>query len=123
MFLIQIDMRGANDFFEVLPDEIENAEFTVEDLASQVLLEHFDRVVIDEVTIDFLPRAPMGQLYCSIFIRAHCSGKASSLSLGELENMELVVEEKISSALVELLGTVHVEQVTINSSTYEDVTS
>jgi hypothetical protein len=121
MFLIQIDVQCADKFFEVLPNEVENAEYAVEDLVCQILLAHFDEVMVDGVTITFSPRSPEGQYHCSIHIHAHCPVKSSSLSPYKLEHLELVVEERISSALVELFGTVNAERVSISSSPCENI--
>jgi hypothetical protein len=115
MFQVQIDAECADTHIEVLPSEVETTEFMIEELVGQLLLEHFDEVVVDEVTIHFSPRSPEGQLHCTIHLRAHCLGKSSLAISGELEQVTLVVEERMSSALVELFGTVHVGRVTIIS--------
>ncbi len=115
MFQVHIDAECADIHMEVLPDEVETTEFMIEELVGQLLLEHFDEVVVDEVTISFSPRSPEGQHHCTIHLRAHCLGKSSLSSPDELERVTLVVEERMSSALVELFGTVHMGQVTIIS--------
>jgi hypothetical protein len=115
MFQVHIDVECVDTHMEVLPGEVEIAEFMIEELVSQLLLEHFDEVVVDEVTIHFSPRSPQGQNHCIIQLRAHCLGKSSSTISGELEQVTLVVEERMSSALVELFGTVHVGQVVVIS--------
>lgn len=55
MFQVQIDAQCADTFIEALPEEADATEFTVEELIGQLLLEHFDEVVVDEVTINFSP--------------------------------------------------------------------
>lgn len=50
---MQINAQSVNRFFEVLPGEKENAELVVEDLVSNIWLEHFDEVIVDRVTVDF----------------------------------------------------------------------
>ena len=52
MYLIEIDVRCADQFSEVLPDELEHAELMVEDLVGQILLDLFEEVNVDEVTIN-----------------------------------------------------------------------
>ena len=115
MFQVHIDAECSDTHIEVLPSEVETAEFMIEELVGQLLLEHFDEVVVDEVTIHFSPRSPEGQHYCTIRLRAHCLGKSSLAISGALEQVTLVVEERMSSALVELFGTVHMGQVAIIS--------
>jgi hypothetical protein len=115
MFQVHIDAECADTHMEALPSEVETTEFMVEELVGQLLLEHFDEVVVDEVTIHFSPRSLEGQHHCTIHLCAHCLGKSSLATSGELEQVALVVEEKMSSALVELFGTVYVGRVSIVS--------
>jgi hypothetical protein len=61
MFQVHIDAECADTHIEVLPSEVETAECMIEELVGQLLLEHFDEVVVDEVTINFSPRSPEGQ--------------------------------------------------------------
>ena len=115
MFQVHIDAECIDTHIEVLPGEVETAECMIEELVGQLLLEHFDEVVVDEVTIHFSPRSPEGQHHCTIHLRAHCLGKSSLAISGALEQVTLVVEARMSSALVELFGTVHMGQVAIIS--------
>jgi hypothetical protein len=115
MFQVHIDADCADTHMEVLPSEVETTEFMIEELVGQLLLEHFDEVVVEEITINFSLRSPQGQHHCTIHLRAHCLGKSSLSSPDELERVTLVVEERMSSALVELFGTVYVGRVTISS--------
>jgi hypothetical protein len=120
--VIEIDAQCAGKFLEVLPGSIENAEFAVEDLVSQLLLEHFEEVIVDEVSIKFSPRSPEGQYRCSVHIQVRCSGISSLLSPCESECAELMMEKRVSLALAELLGAVNVERVIISPSPCENVT-
>ena len=95
MFLIQIDVQCADRFFEVLPSEVENTEFVVEDLVGHILLEYFGEVIVDRVIINFSPRSAMELQYCSIHIQAHCLSSSSAMSPGELGNMELVLARAV----------------------------
>ena len=56
MYFIQIRMQSSAIFCEVLPDEIENIELVVEDLVSQIMKELFGTIIVDEVTITFIPQ-------------------------------------------------------------------
>ena len=55
MYSIQILIRCPEGFSEVLPEELENAEFIVEDVVSQVLVELFGTVIVDTVIISIFP--------------------------------------------------------------------
>ena len=116
MCLVQIHIRCADRFFEVLPEEVETAELAVEELISQILMDLSEEeveVMVDHVTINFWSHTPLGQQYCSIHIQAQCPISAFSLSPQKLEYMELMLEERLCNALVEMFGTVNVEAITI----------
>jgi len=112
MYVIRIDARCADQVSEVLLDELGYAELLVEDLVSQLLLELFEEVDIDEVTIKAHALSEGGSPYCSIRIQATCSF-AFLLDSSALERKELVLEERISYALMELFGTVDIDRVSI----------
>ncbi len=80
---------------------------------SHILLDLFVAVIIDEVSIRFSAGSSEEQQLCSVQIGARCVSKSFPLSPDELEKMELALEDRVSCALVELLGTVNVERVTI----------
>ena len=108
-------------FFEVLPEEVENAELMVEHLVSQVLLDLFDGGTVDDVTIRFSPGLRMGLYHCTIQIRAQCSSQSFALLPCTQENMERTVQKSICAILKELFGSVHVDSTTfsLTSSDYE----
>src|SRR5437879_5849628 len=101
MFLIQINVQSGDRFFEVLPGETENAELVIEDLVSHVLLEYFDEVAIDRVTVKFSPDTAREQFYWSVYIKAYCQSSSLPFSAQKLKSMEQVLKERISSSLVE----------------------
>ncbi len=53
MCTIQIRVQCPDEFFEVVPNELEHAELTVEELVSQALVELFGTVLVEDVTIRF----------------------------------------------------------------------
>jgi len=63
---LQICVQCLDKSFEVLADEVNNAELMVEDAMSLVLLKLFDGGTVDEVTISFSPGLRMGLQHCSI---------------------------------------------------------
>ncbi len=113
MCMLEIHMQGCDRFFEVFPDEVEKAEITVEMGVSQILLDLFGEVIVDEVTICFSPDLGMGLHNCSIDIRAQCSCECFTLYPGTREYMKLTIQERVYALLKELFGSVSVERVSM----------
>lgn len=113
MCVLSVQVQGCDKFFEVLPDEGENAELMVEDVMSHVLLDLFGEGTVDDVSIRFSSDLCMGLKHCSIRIRAQCSCQYFALSPRSKEHMELAVEKSIGARLKELFGSVNVESVTL----------
>jgi hypothetical protein len=122
MFLIQINVQSGDRFFEVLPGETENAELVVEDLVSHLLIEHFDEVIVDRVTVDFSANPAREQFYWSVYIEAYCQSSSLPFSAYKLKSMEQVLKERISSSLLELFGKILAESITIRSVSHENIT-
>ncbi len=55
MYTIRILIHCSDRYIEVLPEELENTEFIIEDLVSQVLVELFGTVIVDEVIVRYFP--------------------------------------------------------------------
>jgi len=55
MYKIEISLRCSQRFSEVLPDLLEVTELAVENVVSCSLLELFDTIGIDKVTVSLLP--------------------------------------------------------------------
>ena len=119
MCILQIHLQCYNRFFEVLSDEVERAELTVEDVVSHVLLDLFGEATVDDVTICFSSSFHMGLQHCSIQIRAQCSCQFFTLLPRTKENMKLAVEKSICSILKELFGSVNVEGVMLSPSPWD----
>ena len=119
MCILQIHLQCYDRFFEVLPDEVENAELTVEDVVSHVLLDLFEEGTVDDVTIRFSSSSRMGLQHCSIQIRAQCSCQFFVLLPRTKENMKLAVEKSICSILKEFFGPVNVEGVMLSPSPWD----
>jgi hypothetical protein len=114
MDILQIHVQCYDKFFEVSPDEVENAELTVEDVVSQVLLDLFGEGTVDEVTICFSPNLRMGLQYCSIQIRAQCPSQSFLLSPRTKEHIQSAVEKRIGSLLKELFVSVNIDSVMLS---------
>ncbi len=113
MCILQIYVQCHDRFFEVLPEEQEGTEATIEDAISQVLLDLFGEVSVDDVIIHFSPDMRLGLQHCSIQIRAECSYQSFRLFPCTKETMEHSVEQCICPILKELFGSVTIESVTI----------
>lgn len=115
MCILEMHIQCYDRFFEVLPNERENAELAVEDGVSQVLLDLFGGGTVDDVTIDFSSNLHMGLQPCSVHIRAQCLCQSFVLLPHTRENMKLAVEKSIGSLLRELFGSI-VGSVAVNLS-------
>ena len=113
MCILQIFVRCHDRFFEVLPEELESTEATVEGAVSQALLALFGEVSVDDVTIHFSPDMRMGLQHCSIQIQAQCSYQSFTLSPRTKEHIERSVAQCISPILKELFGTVTIDSVAL----------
>lgn len=118
MAIIQIHLQCDDRFIEVLPEGVEHAELMVESLVTQVLLELFDTVTVDEVTIKQAPskQAPLG-------VTLQCETDIDQARHGDLGATELLIENVVSQVWQELFGAVTVDEVTIKqlSSQREEI--
>jgi hypothetical protein len=96
-----------------------DTELIVENAVSQVLLDLFDEVTMDEVTIRFSSNLHMSLQQCFILMQAQCACQSFTLLPRTKEHMELAVEKSICSILRELFGSVTVESVTFSLSPWE----
>ena len=118
MCMLQIQAQGTNRFLEVLPDEAENAELTVEHAVSHLLVDLFGEVAVNDVTVLF-PSPLHGDLkHCSIQICALCSCDSFALLPRTQEHIKLAVEKRMGSLLRELFGSVKVDDVTLSPSSW-----
>jgi hypothetical protein len=111
MCLLEVHAQCDDRFFEVSPDEVENAELMVEDLVSQVLLELFDEGIVEEVAMCFSANPYTGLQRCSIQISAQCNCLAFTLQPRTKKNMECAVEKNMHTLLRELFGHVKIDSV------------
>ena len=112
---VQMSVRCAETFVELLPDDMTEAELQIEQLVSHILLEFFEVVAIDEVSLthSLAADAAAGQPEHLLVIRARCENMAPPFLTHNDESLELSLEGGISCALVELLGTIGVDEVAI----------
>lgn len=112
MCVLQMHLNCSDRFIEVLPDEVESAELTVENMVSHILLDLFGGGSVDDVTIRFSSNLHMGLQHCSIHIHAQCFCQSFVLLPRTRENMKLEVEKSMHSLLKELFGSGNVGSVT-----------
>ena len=115
MSILQIYMQSDGKVLEILPEEAENAEFAVEDVVCQVLLELFGGGSVDDVSIHFSSYL-LSRRQCSIQVHAQCSYQSFALIPRTSENMELAVERSIRPIMTELFGPVKVNCVILDPS-------
>lgn len=120
MCILQILVQCCDRFFEVLSDDVEGTELTVEDGVGRTLLDLFEEVTVDDVAICFSSHLGMGFHRCSIQICAHCSCQGFSLLPRTKEHIRLSVEKGISTILKELFGSVSVEYVSMRPASCEN---
>ena len=111
MSTIRANMQCYNRFFEVFSHEVVQNELMIENLVSQLLLDFFDEVMVD-VNIIFSPRVQMGLQHCFIQIQAQCDNQICASLADPNEYIELSVEYKMCSILLELFGSIIVDNVT-----------
>src|SRR5712675_1809626 len=119
MCMLQMHVQCSDRFFEVSPDEVENAELMVEDGVSRVLLDFFGEVAVDDITIRFTSSPLVDLHHCSIHIHAECFCHSFALLPHTEENMKHAVEKSLCSLLRELFGSVNVETVTFSPSPWD----
>ena len=117
MCTLQAHMQCYDRFFEVFSNEVEHNELLLENVVSQLLINFFDEVMVD-VNIIFSPHAHMELQHCSIQIQAQCESQTGASLPDPNENIELIVENKMCSILRELFGSVIVDCVTFNPSSW-----
>jgi hypothetical protein len=113
MCLLHIHVKSCSRFFEVSPEEVENAELIAEDAVSHVLLDLFDEATVIDVTILFSSTSQVGQRDCSIQIEAQCPYQSFKLLPCTKEYMELAVGKSLSALLKQLFGPVTIESVIV----------
>jgi hypothetical protein len=119
MGILQIHAKCYDRFFEVFSDEVVDTELVIENAVSHVLLDLFDGVTMDEVSICFSSHLHTGLQHCFIWMQAQCAFQSFTLLPYTKERMDLAVENGICSILRELFGSVTVESITFSFSPWE----
>ncbi len=114
MYIFTLHAQCADRFIEVLPGELETAELMVEHLVSHVLLALFDTVILEDVTLHLHSERSSLQPDYLLHIHAQCADLVTPLLTDCFDALELALEETICCALIELFGTVLVENFSVS---------
>ena len=93
----QICLQCPGRFCELIAGDLEEAEFTVEDLVSQVLKELPSIAIVNKTEVDFFPSDNM----YAFLIRISYYEKVKDAS-NDFEDIKLRVEGLVSQALLQL---------------------
>jgi len=115
MYVFNMYLQCADRFSEVIPEELETAELTVEHLVSQVLLDLFGTVLLEDVSIRLPASGSVQKAQCFVHIYAQCSDFSIPSAQGDLDDVELALENRIGCVLVELFETVNVDKIIIST--------
>jgi len=111
MCILEMHVRCADRFFEILPEQTESAELIVENVVSTILLDLFAKVAMEEVTIVFPSNSRLGQQSCSIHIRTQCLFQFDTLLPAIEENTKHDLVKRVHPLLKELFGPVTIDSI------------
>jgi hypothetical protein len=120
MCIIQMQIQCLDSFNEMLSEDMDNTEITIETIVTMRLLDLFDEVVVKDVVMSPLSIIKDGQRQMFFRICCQCPLNMRFLSQHERENIELTVEDVVSCVMVELFETVIVEKVTLVDFPWDD---
>lgn len=113
MYSVTIQMYCFEKCSEMLPEDGINGENLLRELIEHILLELFLAVTFDQVSVRALPvTEEQGQRF-SVYIVARCMNRTDPIVQQDLTYMELVLEGRISCTLLELVGMIDMEDVSI----------
>ncbi len=113
MHTVTIQMYCFEKGSEMLPGDSVTAENLLRELVEHVLLEFFIAVTFDQVSVRALPAPEEEDQRFSVCIAAHCMNKSDPIVLQDLTYMELVLEDRMCCSLLELVGMIDMEDISI----------
>jgi hypothetical protein len=114
MWMLKMNIQSSARFLEILPDEVESTELSIENGVSQVLLAHFDSVAMDEVRLYTVPGSN-GGLHCYLIqIGAQCGTVSSPSFFHNEDHLKRIIARDVSALLKDLFGRVSVEGITMH---------
>ncbi len=118
MWTLQLNMQCSGRFLEVLPDEIENTELSIEYGVSHLLLTFFEEVMVEEVRVFFSPDPRTGLYRYFVQIEAVCDHQYSSTPFSTEEHIKGAIAQGVAALLKELFDMVKIEAITMQPSPY-----
>lgn len=112
MHEIDVRVRCSNRHCELVPENALLGECVLEELLYRVLAPFFDVIFIEDVTLAFWPTASGQVPTTTIALRAQGH---DLLSLRSLEHLTRTIEQQLTRALCELLGSPCVERCAISA--------
>ncbi len=115
MRIVQIRIRCAEKSMELTLENVDREEVEIEHLISHILLEFFEEILVDEVSLLSPAGGGAAERGSLLFIRARYTLMAPAFHAYEQDFVELKLEGAVTCPLAELLGEVDVEQVSVNA--------
>lgn len=112
MCIYDIQVQCESGFAEVMPDETEGAELTIEDMMSHVLLKLFDGGMVEEVKLRLSNTTLFKRNSYSIQIRLLCPCQHFSFSPRTVKNVNVEMQQTTYRVLKELFTSVMIASVT-----------
>ncbi len=116
MYHVLVELQYVEELSEILLDDPLSAEDHFKTLIKSVLQDFFLAVTIDQTDIRRSPDTQEGLKYFSLLISASCMSAVFPMPPQALERIELALEDKISCILLELVGEVEVESISIRNA-------
>lgn len=102
---IKLVARFPTNWTELALDKRDIAECVIEEIAALTLIQIFDSVAIDEVTVSFSSSpSSKGEIIASIYAQGF--NPSPSINLNQLD---CIIEDRLTQALLELFGVLYVE--------------
>ena len=120
MYTVTIYMHYLEKFGEILPGNSMDAQAHLRELVEHVLLDFFSRVAIDQVRMCPLPDTEEEDKRFALCITAHCTSNTDPGVWQDLTLLELMVEDRVSCTLLELVGMIEVEEVSITNPSMQE---
>lgn len=114
MWMLKMNIQSSARFLEILPDEAESTELSIENGVSQALLALFDDVIMDKVRLYTVPGSK-GDLHCYLIqIEAQCGAVSSPSFFHNEDHLKRIIAQDVSALLKDLFGRVSVEGITMH---------
>ena len=116
---IQIQVQCYDRFFEVLPEEGEQAEFFIEDAVGHVLMHYFEEASVDDVMIHFTRGFHPGFRHCFFTVYARCACERFVVPSCSDEVRKRILEEALVVSLKEFFVSVNIHAIVLDHARWE----